>query len=262
MFVDLEKLEKECGDEYLSRVSSDHVANHVIGIDVGGGSSKNRNEADSTVVTVVEVDWNNPVLMESSKDEETGEDIIYLAFNTYIKDWLEVSPEIADNYEEQYSIIMDYIKNFRVSRIVIDATREASLGQRIQANVRCEVWLFTFSSKSKSEIYKHLQTEINTGRARFPMSKSTIVTKEYQKFTQQLADLQKSYSGSYLVVSHPDERGAHDDYPDSWALALWGTKDAGQVDNTETQDRSKVLSVHKKSGSAFRSRNRFTARRR
>ena len=262
MFVDLEKLEKECGDEYLSRVSSDHVANHVIGIDVGGGSSKNRNEADSTVATVVEVDWNNPVLMESSKDEETGEDIIYLAFNTYIKDWLEVSPEIADNYEEQYSIIMDYIKNFRVSRIVIDATREASLGQRIQANVRCEVWLFTFSSKSKSEIYKHLQTEINTGRARFPMSKSTIVTKEYQKFTQQLADLQKSYSGSYLVVSHPDERGAHDDYPDSWALALWGTKDAGQVDNTETQDRNKVLSVHKQSGSTFRSRNRFTARRR
>ena len=262
MFVDLEKLEKECGDEYLNRVSSDHVANHVIGIDVGGGSSKNRNEADSTVATVVEVDWNNPVLMESSKDEETGEDIIYLAFNTYIKDWLEVSPEIADNYEEQYSIIMDYIKNFRVSRIVIDSTREASLGQRIQANVRCEVWLFTFSSKSKSEIYKHLQTEINTGRARFPMSKSTIVTKEYQKFTQQLADLQKSYSGSYLVVSHPDERGAHDDYPDSWALALWGTKDAGQVDNTETQDRSKVLSVHKQSGSTFRSRNRFTARRR
>ena len=262
MFVDLEKLEKECGDEYLSRVSSDHVANHVIGIDVGGGSSKNRNEADSTVATVVEVDWNNPVLMESSKDEETGEDIIYLAFNTYIKDWLEVSPEIAGNYEEQYSIIMDYIKNFRVSRIVIDATREASLGQRIQANVRCEVWLFTFSSKSKSEIYKHLQTEINTGRARFPMSESTIVTKEYQKFTQQLADLQKSYSGSYLVVSHPDERGAHDDYPDSWALALWGTKDAGQVDNTETQDRNKVLSVHKQNGSTFRSRNRFTARRR
>lgn len=262
MFVDLEKLEKECGDEYLSRVSSDHVANHVIGIDVGGGSSKNRNEADSTVATVVEVDWNNPVLMESSKDEETGEDIIYLAFNTYIKDWLEISPEIADNYEEQYSIIMDYIKNFRVSRIVIDATREASLGQRIQANVRCEVWLFTFSSKSKSEIYKHLQTEINTGRARFPMSESTKVTKEYQKFTQQLADLQKSYSGSYLVVSHPDERGAHDDYPDSWALALWGTKDAGQVDNTETQDRSKVLSVHKQRGSTFRSRNRFTARRR
>ena len=262
MFVDIEKVEKECGDEYLDRVSQDHVANHVAGIDVGGGSSKNRNEADSTVITIVEVDWNNPVLMESTTDEETGEDIIYLAYNTYIKDWCEISPEVANNYEEQYHIIMDYLKNFRISRLVIDATREASLGQRIQANVNYEVWLFTFSSKSKSDIYKHLQTEINTGRARFPMSKSVKESREYQKFSQQLADLQKSYSGSYLVVSHPDERGAHDDYSDSWALAVWGTKDAGQVDNTETQSRSKVLGVHKNNSSVFRRRNRMTARRR
>ena len=262
MFVDIEKLEKECGDEYLDRVMSDHRANHVAGIDVGGGSSKNRNEADSTVITIVEVDWDNPVVMESTTDEETGEDIIYLAYNTYIKDWREIPPEEAENYEEQYHIIMDYLKSFRLSRVVIDATREASLGQRIQANLKCEVWLFTFSSKSKSDIYKHLQTEISTGRARFPMSADTVETKEYKKFTQQLADLQKSYSGSFLVVSHPPERGAHDDYSDSWALAVWGAKDAGQVDTTETQDRSKVLGVHKKESQLFRSRNRMTARRR
>lgn len=261
MFVDIEKLEKECGDEYLDRVLQDHVANHVAGIDVGGGKTKNRNEADSTVITIVEVDWNNPVLMESTTDEETGEDIVYLAYNTYIKDWYEISPEVAENYEEQYHLIMDYLKNFRLSRIVIDATKESSLGQRIQANVRCEVLLFTFSSKSKSDIYKHLQTEINTGRARFPMSQSVRESKEYRKFSQQLADLQKGYSGSNLVVSHPDERGAHDDYPDSWALAVWGTKDAGQVDNTETQSRSEVLGVHK-NNTVFRRRNRVTARRR
>jgi hypothetical protein len=262
MFIDIDKVEKECGDEYLDRCMSDHMANHVAGIDVGGGSSKNRDEADSTVITIVEVDWNNPVLMESTVDEETGEDIIYLAYNTYIKDWCEISPEVAENYEEQYQIIMDYLKNFRLSKVVIDATREASLGQRVQANLKCEVWLFTFSSKSKSDIYKHLQTEINTGRARFPRSVATQETKEYKKFTQQLADLQKSYSGSFLVVSHPNERGAHDDYPDSWALAVWGTKDAGQVDNTETRSRNEVLSVHKNNQSIFKSRNRMTARRR
>ena len=263
MFIDIDVFEKTCGDVYLNRVISDHVAKHVAGIDVGGGSSKNKREADSTVVTIVEVDWDNPVLMESTVDEETGEDIIYLAYNTYIKDWLEISPEIAENYEEQYHLIMDYLKNFRLARIVVDATREASLGQRIQANVKCEVWLFTFSSKSKSEIYKHLQTEINTGRARVPMGDETIETKEYKKFIQQLADLQKGYSGSFLVVSHPDERGAHDDYPDSWALAVWGTKDAGQVDNTETHNRNEVLSVHRGSqDSLFRRRNKKTARRR
>lgn len=262
MFVDLEKLEKECGEEYLERVSQDHRANHVAGVDVGGGSSKNRNEADSTVATIVEVDWDNPVLMESTIDEETGEDIIYLAYNTYIKDWLEIKPEVAESYEEQYHLLIDYFKNFRISRLVIDATREASLGQRIKANVRFEVVLFTFSSKSKSDIYKHLQTEINTCRAHFPRGAQTVETEEYKKFTQQLADLQKGYSGSFLVVAHPPERGAHDDYPDSWALALWGSKDAGQEDNTETFVRSEVMKQNRATTSLFAGRNRKTARRR
>ena len=157
---------------------------------------------------------------------------------------------------------MDYLKNFRISRIVIDATREASLAQRIKANVRCEVIPFVFSSKSKSDIYKHLQTEINTCRARFPRSQETVESKEYGKFTQQLADLQKSYSGSNLVVSHPPERGAHDDYPDSWALAVWGTKDAGQVDNTETTNRFESFREGMKQDIRYKSRNRMTAKRR
>lgn len=262
MFIDLDELEKTCGDQYLDRVPIDRSATHVGGIDVGGGSSKNKNEADSTVVTIVEVDWNSPVVMETTTDIETGEDIVYMAYNTYIKDWLEISPEIAEDYEEQYHIIMEYLKNFNIVRLVVDATREASLGQRIKANVPYEVILFTFSSKSKSEIYKHLQTEINTGRARFPMSVSTVGTVEYQKFTEQLADLEKGYSGSFLVVSHPKERGAHDDYPDSWALAVWGTKDKGYTDHTETKDRTKVLKDPRRNGFSFHSRNRKTARRR
>lgn len=261
MFIDLEKFEKTCGDKFLERVESDHVATHVAGIDVGGGSARNRNEADSTIITITEVDWDNPVLMETTVDEETGEDKVYLAYNTYIKDWCEISPEIAEDYEVQYQMIMEYLKNFKVARIVIDATREASLGQRIRANVRCDVVLYTFSTVSKSLLYKHLQTEINTGRARFPMGEKTVETREYKRFTQQMADLQKSYSGSNLVVSHPPERGAHDDYPDSWALSIWGTRDPGQIDNTETQDRNKALGDTFKSNT-YKGKNRRTARRR
>lgn len=263
MFIDIEKFEKTCCDEFLDRVDSDLKATHVAGIDVGGGSAKNKKEADSTIVTIVEVDWESPVLMEKTIDEETGEDIVYMAYNTYIKDWLEIEPESAEDYEEQYSLIMEYLKLFRLARIVVDATREASLGQRIRANVKCEVILFTFGTKSKSEIYKHLQTEIATGRARVPTGKATKKTKEYQKFIQQLTDLQKGYSGSNLVVSHPDERGAHDDYPDSWALAVWGTKDVGQVDNTETVDFNLFSGVNKAvMSSLYTTKNRRTARRR
>lgn len=262
MFVDIDKLEKMCGDQNLNRVYSDKVASHVAGIDVGGGSAKNRNEADSTIITIVEVDWDSPVLMETRVDEDTGENIVYLAFNTYIKDWKKISPEVAEDYEEQYTIIMEYLKLFRVLKIVIDATREASLGQRIRANVACEVILFTFSTKSKSELYKHLQTEIATGRARIPMGDETVSTEEYQEFMDQVGDLQKGYSGSNLVVSHPDERGKHDDYPDSWALAVWGARDPGYVDNTETKDISMYTKGNDIFSSTYRRRNRRTAKRR
>lgn len=265
MFVDIDKLEEDCGDVFLSRVDRDLVANHVGGIDVGGGSDKKSKDSDSTVITIVEVDWQNPVLMESSFNEETQEEEIYLAYNSYIKDWLEIAPEVAEDYEEQYHIIMDYLKNFRISKLVVDATRESSLGQRIRANVKYDVELFVFSTKSKSELYKNLDKEINSGRARFPRSPETTETKEYKKFTQQLADLEKGYSGSNLVVSHPPERGAHDDYPDSWALALWGAREPGSVDNTETKDRDKLFGKAKPTnryGFIQKGRNRITARRR
>lgn len=264
MFVDIEELERLCGVQYLERVYHDLQATHSAGLDVGGGSDgKNKKDADSTVCTIVEVDWDNPVLMESSFDEEIQEDIVYLAYNTYIKDWLEISPEVAENYEEQYSILMDYFSRWNIVRLVADTTRESSLAQRIRANVRFEVVPFVFSSKSKSEIYKHLQTEIKTGRAHYPMGEETKKTREYQKFTQQMSDLQKGYNGSHMVVSHPEERGAHDDYPDSWALAVWGAKDAGQVDNTETISRMRFLrEPYKPVDNKLRSLNKLTARRR
>lgn len=242
MFVDIEELEKLCGEDFLERVAGDKKATHCLGIDLGGGSDgKNKKDADSTVVTVVEVDWDSPVLMESTQDEDTGRDIVYMAFNTYIKDWLELSPEIAENYEEQYSILMEYFKLWRIARLVIDATRESSLAQRINANVNFEVVPFVFTSTAKSDLYKHLQTEIKTGRAKYPTGEETKQTPEYKKFLEQLGDLQKGYNKSNLVVSHPAERGAHDDYPDSWALAVWGAKDAGYVDETETKERSSVM---------------------
>lgn len=262
MFLDFREFERNCGDEYLDRVYTDLKATHCIGIDVGGGSAKG-SDPDSTVITVVEVDWDSPVVFETSRDEETGEDIVYQAFNTYIKDWFEISSEIANDYNEQYMLIMEYLKKWRIAKVTIDATREASLGQRIAANVNYDVELFTFSSKSKSDLYKNLQTEINTGRARFPMSAEVKATREYQKFELQMSELQKGYSGSNLVVSHPDERGAHDDFADSFALALWGAREPGVVDNTETLIRKEVMGYNKpRVHSAITTRNRLTARRR
>ena len=229
MFIDIIKFENTNGETSLERVVSDRQCTHVAGIDLGG-------KGDDTIVTMVEVNWDMPVVFETRVDDETGEEIIYKAYNTYIKDWLCISNE--PDYEEQYPLIVDYLSQFWVVRVVCDATREASLSHRLRANLRCEVIPYIFTTKS-----------------------NTKETREFHKFTQQLTDLQKGYSGSYLVVSHPDERGAHDDYPDSWALAVWGCSFEGEVNNVETLS-NKFTEHSSFERDALMRKNKLTGRRR
>lgn len=264
MFVDITKFERDCGDELLDLVSSDLFSDHVAGIDIGGGSSSNSQEADSTVITIVEVDWDSPAILEHTIDEETNEDIVYEAYNTYVKAWIEISPEVARDYNEQYVMIMEVLSRFKIRKAFIDATREASLAQRVAANVKFPVVPFVFSTKSKSEMYKNLDREINSARLHFPASKEAKDTKEYDKFIFQFANLQKGYSGSNMIVSHPAERGAHDDYCDSLALAILASRERGQIDETETQSRNDVFRGQQQSSryGMRNSRNNLTARRR
>ena len=252
MFVDITKFEENNSETSLERVVSDRQATHVAGIDLGG---KN----DSTIITMCEVDWNMPVIMETRTDDETGEEVTYMAYNTYIKDWLCINDE--PDYEEQYPLIVDYLSMFWVVRVVCDATREASVSHRLRANLKCEVIPFIFTVKSKSEIYKHLLKEIEAGRARICSGEKTRATREYNDFLQQLGDLQKGYSGTNLVVAHPEERGAHDDYPDSWALAVWGCSFEGEVNNTETRGNKFTQKSHSEKN-YYNRRNRLTSRRR
>lgn len=253
MFIDITNFELNNGETLLERVQYDKGATHVAGIDLGG-------KGDDTIVTITEVNWNMPVIMESRTNDETGEEETYMAYNTYIKDWLCIQNE--PNYENQYHMIMDYLSHFSIARVVCDATREASVSHRLQANLRCEVIPFIFSTKSKSELYKHLETEITSGRARVCMGEKTVQTPEFQEFMHQLGDLQKGYSGVNLVVSHPDEKGAHDDYPDSWALSVWGCASRGEVDRTETVNQNRFTQKTHNEREACIRRNRITARRR
>lgn len=251
MFIDISVFLKQNTEMLLERTMFDKTNAHIIGIDVGG-------KGDSTVCTVVEVNWDMPVTSESRINEQ-GQEESYETYNTYIKDWLEIK-EVPD-YEEQYAIILDYINHFKVARVVIDATRESALADRLRANLECEVISFVFTQKAKSEMYKTLDREITAGRARVCAGESTQQTVEYNNFLRQLADLQKGYSGANMVVSHPTERGAHDDYPDSWGLAVWGAQ--GKVEVTEVRTSKNVFTSVTRSQKRMNIlRNRMTARRR
>lgn len=253
MFIDIIKFEQNNLESLLERTMQDTQATHVVGIDVGG-------KGDDTIITVVEVDWNMPVILETQTNDETGEDETYTAYNTYIKDWHVISNQ--PDYEEQYPEIVNYLEHFNVARVVIDATREAALAHRLRANLKSEVVPFIFTQKSKSDVYKHLDKEIASGRARVCAGSKTVETREYQDFIEQLGDLQKGYSGANLIVSHPEERGAHDDFPDSWSLAVWGASFRGEPDNTETRPRNPFTERSHNESQYSRRLNKLTARRR
>lgn len=254
MFIDITKFEAHNLEYGLDTVDYDVQANHVVGIDIGGA-----NNGDSTIVTVVEVDWSMPVIMESRTNDETGEEEFYTAYNTYLVGWLEIKN--MPNHEDQYPIIMDYLSHFRISRVVCDATRESAVAHRLGANLRCEVIPYVFTQKAKSELYKHLDREISAGRARVAGSDTVRESPEYNSFIQQLGDLQKGWSGSNMIVAHPDEKGAHDDYPDSWALAVWGSSSPAETDSTETHHNTFTKKTPNET-KAVKTVNKLTARRR
>lgn len=251
MFIDIAEFEAKCGEPLLNRVISDKSHVHVAGVDLACVD-------DSTVVTIVEVDWDNPIIEEEIVDSTTGETRQFICYNTVIKDWLEIN---GDDYNEQYYEILDYLSHFRIAKAVIDATKESSVAHRIRANVPYEVVPYVFGLKSKSDMYKVLNREIRAGRAKYPNSKEVQETREYKKFIHQLEDLEKSYSGSHLIVCHPPVRGAHDDYPDSWALAVLGASEAGDSFVVEVKGQNPFLD-HSQNDTYYKKRNNLTARRR
>lgn len=257
MFVSGEFLEKHIYNNELGRVYQDHKNVHVAGIDFG--KSK-----DSTVVTVVEVDWENPIVVEPPKSLENlvNVDAVnygYTAYKVTVKDWLELQ---GDNYEEQYPEIIDFLSQFNLARVVADATGAgAPIVDRLAANLECEVVPFAFSLPAKSDMYKHLNAELRGKRIVIPADEETRKTIEWREFDRQMQELQKTYSGSHMVVSHPNERGAHDDYPDSLALAVWGSRTEG-LGNVEAKSSNPFYSRDTATSSFYRARNRYTARRR
>lgn len=251
MFVDINMLESHCADSSLDRVYSDMTKDHVVGIDVA-------KKGDSTVITVVEVDWDNPVILEE-KTDNSMETRQYTVYNTKIKDWKEL---VGDNYDSQYYEIIDYLKKFKVKRIMIDATREESLADRLEVNLPyIEVVHCVFSSQFKSAMYSHLDSSIKCQRAKYPNSELTQKTREHQKFLEQMSDLEKDFRGQLMVCHHPAIRGAHDDYCDSWALANYGASYKNEETVITSSNENKMYQNQR--GSVFyNSRNRYTARRR
>jgi len=167
---------------------------------------------NSTVVTVGKVFWELPIKFG---DEER--------YYVHIYNWLEL---YGDNHEAQHPQILSFLQNYRISDVLVDATGKGDpIFSRLHAEldkVGILVQPFIFSPSSKDAMYKVLYQELSAKRLTFPAGASVARLRKWQKFIDQMHNLEKSYRGQTMVVNKPKGvNDAADDFCDSLAMLCW-----------------------------------------
>lgn len=219
MFITEEQLD-ELGDKSMQIVPYYTDSPIVIGVDVAAVH-------DSTVVTALWVDWEHP--------DEFG------LFNHRILNWLELHGE---NWESQYRQICEFVSHYYVMRVGVDAQGMGGpVAERLQVLMpNIEVVPLAMNPIDQSERWTHLMQLIQRGLIGWPAHSRTRRLRSYQRFVQQMADVEKTYKGKYLLVGAPvNEKNAHDDYIDSLALACSLTKEFGQNMEVEVWNTNPLL---------------------
>jgi hypothetical protein len=202
MFVS-SSLMDELGDTSQELVKSWHQTPVVVGIDPA-------RKMDSTVVTVVWVDWDRP--------DEFG------YFDHRVLNWLEIQ---GDDWEEQYFQIVNFLSNYDVLAIGVDANGVGdAVAQRLKILMgRAEVMSLTSSPSEQSRRFKHLQELIQRRSLSFPAHAKTRRLNLWKRFYQQMTDAEIQYRGPNFTVAAPKEAYAHDDFVDSLAIACSLTRE-------------------------------------
>jgi len=217
MFITEDFLTTHLGRDY-SPAPSDLFNDHVISVDL----AKVR---DYTVITVIEPDWANPIIIDAESNLKR--------YTKKIKNWYEISNE---NYDQQFYMIDDFISNFKWSILVLDATGVGApifdrFASKYQNTAGKQVIPFIFSSQSKSEGYALLGRELLSERIIYPNSSKAQEMRKQRAFVRQLTSLAKEMRGNYLsVVSVSDD---NDDYPDSLMMNVWAIEEASGMGDIE-----------------------------
>lgn len=202
MFVDEDDFEA-LGDRSMETFRSWWDTPLVVGIDPA-------RTKDSTVVTVMYVDWDNV--------DPFG------FYPVRVLNWLELHNE---DWESQYQQIWEFLSYYNVWRIAVDST---GMGDAVADRLKVmfavrnvEVVPMPGHSSEQSKRWIHMLELIQRKLFRYPARSDVRKTRKYKRFFTQMTDLQKKYQGPYLMAEAPNEPEAHDDYPDAAALACYLT---------------------------------------
>ena len=193
----------ELGDTSQKTVKAWHRTPVVVGIDPA-------RKMDSTVVTVVWVDWDRP--------DEFG------YYDHRILNWLEIQ---GDDWEDQYFQIVSFLENYNILYVGVDANGVGdAVAQRLRLLLpRAEVISVGSSQQEQSKRWKHLKTLIERRLIGWPAEAGTRRLRMWKRFYQQMTDLEVKFQGPNFLAHAPEEAHAHDDFADSLAIAVSLTLD-------------------------------------
>ncbi|WP_246267095.1 hypothetical protein [Nonomuraea typhae] len=199
------------GDKSMEIVKDWYRSPILVGIDPA-------RKQDSTIATAVWVDWANP--------DEFG------FYNHRILNWLDLS---GMNWEEQYFRLVEWMSHYYVYKVGVDSGGVGdAVAQRLQVLMPgVEVVPLGSQRPDQSKRWKHLSQLLDRHRIAWPAHAKTRRLRTYRRFAQQMEDLQLVYTGPYMLAEAPNEADAHDDYPDSLAMACILASDDNQMPEIE-----------------------------
>ncbi len=188
------------------RRAKERTSYNTDACDVGVDWAKSH---DSTVVTVTDYERN-------------------------IRFWLELHGE---DYIDQVDIIEDWLRDLYENHGIefgtcyCDSTGAGDAPTTLLQR-KCEDFLIVepvvFTPLSKDEIGKKMLKAIFAKHADERLSyPNPKISKMAKKFERQMTELEKEYRGESgkLNYHHPDRHDAHDDFPDSFGLSIYGMED-------------------------------------
>lgn len=186
------------GDPSMALVKTWFRSPVVVGIDPA-------RKHDSTVVTVCFVDWNRP--------DEFGH------YEHRILNWLEINNE---EWETQYYQIVEFLSAYDVWAVAVDSQGVGGAVAERLAHLmpRAQVQAVGSNASDQHVRWNKLLQLMQKGMLVYPAHSKAKRTRIWKRFYQQMTDLEKVYRGPYLLAEAPEEAEAHDDYPDSLALAV------------------------------------------
>src|SRR3569623_303919 len=202
MFTTSERLD-ELGDTSMQIVPEYFRSPVLVGIDPA-------RKQDSTVVTVIYVDWDHPA--------ENG------MYAHRILNWLDLT---GMEWESQYFRIVEFLEDYNVYAIGIDV---GGLGDVVASRLKVlmpnvQIVEMKTDRGAQTKRWGHLMNLLNAGLMTWPAHSKTRRLKSWRKFRQQMEDAELDYIGPHIIVAAPDERDAHDDYVDSLAAGAYITAD-------------------------------------